>query len=351
MKATLFTAIPTLAMAQFMGNLQPSPGGPNRMLRQNLTRDTGFTVEHPAVEKYNFLEKLINFFQDDLVSGKFQGYGCWCFNDEMDLTKGHGKPVDQIDESCRSFSHCYQCTKMAYDCSIYEGYKYFAKTYSNGSKVIECLNDEFGSPDEQCRHTLCQCDRKLAESLAKHSTKLNEEFREYDLTKCTHTHTAKTSSASTSISNQQPSRITNPLRVIDNTAGGSPSLIPLGTLNNIQASVYDEGQDEYASDISADIYDSGNDFMDYASNSDAVSNTGNAGDELRNLFDKPMVIQSVQTYDYAEEELKFTHQCCGDAPNWFPYNDNGGRRDCCNGKTYDTAILTCCDDGQIRSSC
>jgi len=45
--------------------------------------------------------------------------------------------------------------------------------------------------------------------------------------------------------------------------------------------------------------------------------------------------------------------CCGGDAARFPYLTNGGQRGCCGGKTYDTAILQCCDEATslIATTC
>jgi len=40
--------------------------------------------------------------------------------------------------------------------------------------------------------------------------------------------------------------------------------------------------------------------------------------------------------------------CCGDYPTRFPYRTKNGKRGCCSGKTYDTTVLSCCLDGEMR---
>lgn len=42
-------------------------------------------------------------------------------------------------------------------------------------------------------------------------------------------------------------------------------------------------------------------------------------------------------------------QCCGEYPVIFPYRKLHGARDCCINKTYNTQLLTCCPDGELRS--
>ena len=44
-------------------------------------------------------------------------------------------------------------------------------------------------------------------------------------------------------------------------------------------------------------------------------------------------------------------QCCGLYPPRFPYKPLGGARECCGDKTYQTAIMSCCDGDQIALSC
>lgn len=45
--------------------------------------------------------------------------------------------------------------------------------------------------------------------------------------------------------------------------------------------------------------------------------------------------------------------CCGSNAARFPYLTNGGQRGCCGSKTYDTAILQCCDESSslIATTC
>lgn len=40
--------------------------------------------------------------------------------------------------------------------------------------------------------------------------------------------------------------------------------------------------------------------------------------------------------------------CCGEYPKRFPFRTKNGKRDCCSGKTYDTRVLSCCMDGEMR---
>jgi len=43
--------------------------------------------------------------------------------------------------------------------------------------------------------------------------------------------------------------------------------------------------------------------------------------------------------------------CCGVYPFRHPFKTYDGERGCCGSKTFDTNILTCCDDGRAKMSC
>jgi hypothetical protein len=46
------------------------------------------------------------------------------------------------------------------------------------------------------------------------------------------------------------------------------------------------------------------------------------------------------------------YSCCGFYPYTIrPFKTYGGKRACCNGKTYDSEIYECCDDGSRQISC
>lgn len=43
--------------------------------------------------------------------------------------------------------------------------------------------------------------------------------------------------------------------------------------------------------------------------------------------------------------------CCGGYPNRFPFKALGGERACCGGKTYNTQLLSCCVNSEVKVSC
>lgn len=41
--------------------------------------------------------------------------------------------------------------------------------------------------------------------------------------------------------------------------------------------------------------------------------------------------------------------CCGEEGEKFPYNTDGGRRGCCDGRTYSTKLMKCCQQDGVKS--
>merc|ERR1712066_99203 len=44
-------------------------------------------------------------------------------------------------------------------------------------------------------------------------------------------------------------------------------------------------------------------------------------------------------------------RCCGAYPNRFPFKTLDGDRDCCGSRTYNTNLLNCCSNGQVKANC
>ena len=93
-------------------------------------------------------------------------YGCHCNLDEAPGTLAAGKAVDNNDRACYDHSQCYRCLKAEYEeeCDG-NGSGYRAELYKDettGEPWMECTN-KIGT----CRNNICQCDKALAESLAR----------------------------------------------------------------------------------------------------------------------------------------------------------------------------------------
>ena len=100
---------------------------------------------------------------------KIQNYGCHCFPNFKSTIGGKGKPVDQLDEVCRSLFRCYRCIDIESDeygsCDTNQGgYKYGLLENEGGSRDINC--DTMFNKSPMCKTHQCQCDRQFADSLA-----------------------------------------------------------------------------------------------------------------------------------------------------------------------------------------
>ena len=149
------------------------------------------------------------------------------------------------------------------------------------------------------------------------------------------------------VQSSKPSHVA-PLRLVDSQNQPQPDdLTPMSDLES-----YYYGGDSDEEEYYTDIYDSSHGFMETSEPDDFVPSAPNTGDDLRNLFvsNQPSVNNQVVSA-LATKHKPNEHFFCGKSPQWFPYSTNNGQRSCCNGKTYDTSILMCCEDGNIRSSC
>ena len=43
--------------------------------------------------------------------------------------------------------------------------------------------------------------------------------------------------------------------------------------------------------------------------------------------------------------------CCGAYPSRFPFKTLDGDRACCGSRTYNTQLLNCCPNGQVKANC
>jgi len=44
-------------------------------------------------------------------------------------------------------------------------------------------------------------------------------------------------------------------------------------------------------------------------------------------------------------------ECCGAYPQRYPFKTLDGERACCGGRTYNTNLLNCCTNGQVKANC
>jgi hypothetical protein len=90
----------------------------------------------------------------------------------------------------------------------------------------------------------------------------------------------------------------------------------------------------------------------------AVFNAALSGDGIDDTFSHangfddragcPLVNTCQDTYGF---EVCQEQQCCGEYPARYPYRPLEGARGCCGQNTFDSAVMSCCDDGVARLSC
>lgn len=129
-----------------------------------------------ALRRLKQLKVLILWLQPEHRFARYCFYGCWCLPDADHKlnSAGYGKPVDDIDASCKRQSQCYDCAQMDNDNVICDAsttnynYKlhYDTKDPTNHwKKSIECTDTRKGNGKGGCKRSVCECDKRLAEEL------------------------------------------------------------------------------------------------------------------------------------------------------------------------------------------
>lgn len=132
------------------------------------------------------LKALILWLQPEHRFARYCFYGCYCMPDQShDLyTLGYGKPVDNIDNSCRMMGQCYECARMDHEperqCDPSRvQYNYdldFDEDEPNNHqlKSITCTDNASAGGKQSCRRAICECDRKLAYDLREYYSEWHE---------------------------------------------------------------------------------------------------------------------------------------------------------------------------------
>lgn len=144
-----------------------------------------------AIRRLKQLKVLILWLQPEYRFARYCFYGCWCLPDADHAlnSAGYGKPVDNIDASCKRQSQCYDCAQMDNDNVVCDAsttnYKYElifdeSDPTNHMKKSIKCLDErkdgEKGNSKSGCKRSVCECDKKLAEDLRQY-------FDEWDIKK------------------------------------------------------------------------------------------------------------------------------------------------------------------------
>lgn len=149
-------------------------------------------MDERQVRKFRGLKILTLWLLKEAHFGKFCYYGCFCLPEgSHDIADGgYGRPLDNIDAACFDFKKCYKCLIDEFDgdffvnnqfnmghitkaeCAGEElGYRHTLDVDGSGARSITCTN-----PVGSCRRSICECDKKLAESFAEYESEWDERY-------------------------------------------------------------------------------------------------------------------------------------------------------------------------------
>lgn len=129
--------------------------------------------------KLKQLKVLVLWLQPEHRFARYCFYGCYCLPDadHKIYTVGYGKPVDNIDASCKRQKQCYECAALDHSHQVCDassqGYNFKlnydpADPTNHWKKSIECLDNPNKGKRGSCKRSVCECDKKLAEDLRTH---------------------------------------------------------------------------------------------------------------------------------------------------------------------------------------
>lgn len=132
-------------------------------------------VLNPELRKLKQLKVLILWLQPEYRFARYCFYGCYCLPEAGHrlYTKGYGKPVDEIDNSCKRQTTCYECAQMDHPdkkCDSKKDYNYVLEFDENDpnnhwKKSITCTDEGTPGSKSSCRRAICECDKRMAEDL------------------------------------------------------------------------------------------------------------------------------------------------------------------------------------------
>lgn len=95
---------------------------------------------------------------------QFKRYGCHCWPKGRTVLGGQGKPVDEIDRTCKRLFNCHRCLQIntANECNPNEFQYRVRGKDTNGTRIVHCD----GNAADSCQRRLCECDLAFAQELA-----------------------------------------------------------------------------------------------------------------------------------------------------------------------------------------
>lgn len=295
----------------------------------------------PDVRRYSHLKLMISYILGSgALAARYTSYGCHCLLGP-DVVKTHSKvqSQDNIDEICRRQTMCLHCAKVDTepDCDGgQKGYSFSGHVDSTGRRYIKCLN----TPGT-CRHTVCLCDKSLAEGFRDLADDWNKDLH------------------------HEWSNF-NFKRKCAAAPSDEPLMTPASSVVQHQQVNQIPGEDiyqyEYQSDYEYDYprTEVQNQVTTTTAAPEVVSAPGGIGGGNGGApsfgpqadMMKDGDFESVASPTFITQQLVSgprgpSTQCCGEYPERFPYRA-GESKACCGSMTYNPKILQCCPGNEIR---
>lgn len=283
-----------------------------------------------TLQRFAELVDMIMYLQQVPFFGQYWYYGCWCAPEGFLKTvgNGYGKPVDQIDRSCKAMSECYECAQMDHgsECSTTNvNYRWRGTQEASTEKGLTTTTRGImcDDPVDSCQHTICSCDKKLAEDLAQFEKQWNlhnhQKWGDFNRDEACHT---------------SEDRFGN---VYENAAASESDQ---SALNAASRDHIDETTGSHP-DGFKQITTTGGDGA-----SDGQGNPiGQRNVEVE--LDMPSFVQLKFAGEFGHKHVK---ACCGKYPNRFPYKLDS-KNDCCNNNyLYHKNFAQCCSTGEVKKA-
>lgn len=138
------------------------------------TLKSGQSEKHSGIRVRNMgrIMKMSMFIQKQPAKNfirQFKKYGCHCWPKGRTILGGQGRPVDDVDKTCKKLFNCHRCQVINSQnkCNPNE-YTYKVRGLdTNGQRVVHCDGNKPGS----CQRSLCECDLAFAHELASEISK------------------------------------------------------------------------------------------------------------------------------------------------------------------------------------
>jgi len=148
-----------LIVASLIGYLNAESLGRSRYARDADYEDAlleSFPTPDDPRKLKQLLAQLKHYNGRDFDESRIRGYGCNCFMNDFGMENvSYGKPVNQLDSSCRAYQECLKCAKEEHGSHCFPDHTGY-KMFTNSEEVI-C-----GNADSTCRRSLCECDKMFA---------------------------------------------------------------------------------------------------------------------------------------------------------------------------------------------